>query len=238
MITNKKLISLIDHTNLNDNESFSQFKKWFLFYKKYISMVASICVYEKNLLYLSTQKINNTKLCTVINFPSGHEKLQYINKALAIGLNYSTNEFDIVVNYDEYNKKGISLYTTEMLKSARLLLENKTMKVIIECGMIKNKNYMMNAVKDAAKCGADFIKTSTGKNKLWSETDLNYILKYLKSHNKISHKKIGLKISGGVSSIEAANKYIRLVESYMGKDFIQPKLFRIGSSKLLKNILN
>jgi len=87
--------------------------------------------------------------------------------------------------------------------------------------------------------GADFVKTSTGKTQLGATLEAaEILLNVIKDFNHKTQKWIGLKISGGITSVETALTYCRLVENIMGKDFLTPHYFRIGASSLLQEIVS
>lgn len=234
----KFFMQFLDLTRLNENDSFSDFHKWANEYNKYFNLVASICIYSKFLSSIKNSHYQGVNLCTVINFPSGDEAEDKIFKNVIQALNYGANEFDVVINYNEYQKRGISPYTLKILKKIRNLIDGKIMKIIIETGMITNKQHMIKAIEDAISCKPDFIKTSTGKNILWNDNDVDIILSILKKHNAENNNKIGFKVAGGVSTVNKAELIYDKVINNLGRDFVSNKTFRIGSSSLINDILN
>jgi len=63
------------------------------------------------------------------------------------------------------------------------------------------------------------------------------MLQAIKDHYKNTGKKCGIKASGGIADGTTAVKYLRLTEMILGKEWLQPSLFRFGASRLVDNLL-
>ena len=90
----------------------------------------------------------------------------------------------------------------------------------------------------ALECGADFIKTSTGKQEP-SATPIAALTmcKCLKAFMEKTGARRGFKPAGGISTSEDAILYLTIVEKILGKEQLSPKYFRIGASSLANKIL-
>ena len=112
-----------------------------------------------------------------------------------------------------------------------------TLKVILETGVLGEITIIADAAYDALSAGADFIKTSTGKLTEGATLEaaatmllvIQHITPQLKHH-------VGLKVSGGIRTLEQAAQYIELADAIMGRDWVKPSTFRIGASKLMDEI--
>ncbi len=90
----------------------------------------------------------------------------------------------------------------------------------------------------AMYAGADFIKTSTGKVPVNATPEAVYVMCHaIKQFYEQTGKKVGLKVAGGVSKAYNALSYFVLVNHILGSQWISPDYFRIGSSKLLDDII-
>ena len=85
----------------------------------------------------------------------------------------------------------------------------------------------------AMEGGADFIKTSTGKNYPGANHESVMAMAFsIREYRKKTGRLVGLKPSGGIKNLEDALEYIKIVKNILGVEFISPKYFRIGASSL------
>ena len=86
--------------------------------------------------------------------------------------------------------------------------------------------------------GADFLKTSTGKGYPGASPEAVYVLcRAIKSYYEKTGNKVGIKVSGGVSTPDDAINYYTIVKTVLGKEWCNNTLFRLGSSRLADNLL-
>ena len=86
--------------------------------------------------------------------------------------------------------------------------------------------------------GADFIKTSTGKISVSATLPVVYVMcEAIKDFYEKTGLKIGIKAAGGIRITKDAIEYILLVKEILGEEWLSPKLFRIGASSLLNDLL-
>ncbi|MDD2225908.1 MAG: deoxyribose-phosphate aldolase, partial [Dysgonamonadaceae bacterium] len=112
------------------------------------------------------------------------------------------------------------------------------LKVILETGALKTANNIFKASILALYSGADFLKTSTGKEYQGATPEAAYLIcNAIKSYYKKTGDKVGFKVSGGISTIEDAVKYYTILKTILGKDWCNKKLFRIGTSRLVNILL-
>lgn len=115
----------------------------------------------------------------------------------------------------------------------------KRLKIIIESGVLSDPELIYSASILAMESGADFIKTSTGKEKVSASPDAVYIMCHaIKNFYHASGKMIGIKPAGGIASTEDALSYYSLVETILGKEWLLPENFRIGASRLANILLS
>ena len=87
--------------------------------------------------------------------------------------------------------------------------------------------------------GADFIKTSTGKLQPAATLEAAwYMCKMIAEYNRINDRKVGFKAAGGIRTTEEAVNYYCIVESLLGKGWLNKELFRFGASSLANNVLS
>lgn len=235
--TTKKLIPLIDLTSLDDQEDTLQtIEKLCHKAKTPYGFIAAVCIYPQ-FVKLTYKLLMNTpvKVATVANFPNGNQLITDCIETIKQSIADGADEIDVVMPYTTY-LEGNTGSVKEFLQVCRGICTPPTvLKVIIETGALINHDVIFSATNLAIQTGADFIKTSTGKITTGATPEaVELILEAIKNYLE---KKIGLKISGGVRTIEQALAYFQLVEKNMGKEWISPNTVRFGASRLLDEIL-
>jgi deoxyribose-phosphate aldolase len=119
------------------------------------------------------------------------------------------------------------------------LCGDRTLKVILETGILRSAENIRKAAILSMYSGADFIKTSTGKESVGATPEAAYIMcRTIKEYHAKTGRKIGFKAAGGISTIDDALLYYTIVEETLGKEWLDSKLFRIGTSRLAATLLN
>jgi deoxyribose-phosphate aldolase len=233
----KRLIPLIDLTRLVENDKDEPIRELCHAAQTTLGPVAAVCIYP-NFVRLAKKCLQNTtiKIATVVNFPSGNELLEDCLKEIETALQDGANEIDVVLPYQNYLDNNVD-DVREFLQACRGICEkNIILKVILETGALINANVIADAANLAIICGADFIKTSTGK--ITAGATLDAAATILDVIKKYPQKTVGLKLSGGIQTMAQAAEYIDLVEKKMGPQWISPRTLRFGASRLLQDILH
>ena len=125
----------------------------------------------------------------------------------------------------------IKNFVFSFLNACRKTCHSITLKVILETGALISHDNITDAATIAIECGADFIKTSTGKINIGATPSA--VESMLTAIQAQPNKKVGLKISGGIKNIDIVNRYYNIIANTMGASWITPQTFRIGSSQLV-----
>ncbi len=228
------LLRLLDLTSLNDDDTEYKIDELCHKARTPYGNVAAVCIWPrfvthaKRLLHGS-----DIKVATVVNFPQGEYNLNKLKKEIYQALDAGANEIDAVFPYHEFLNKNYA-DCEKFVQSARELCEGKTLKIILETGEIGNALKISNATKLCIDCGADFIKTSTGKTPISATPEAaNAILETIAADTR----NVGFKASGGIRTVEDAKKYLVLAVDIMGYKWITPANMRIGASSLLDNLI-
>ncbi len=239
--TKKEICSFVDLTSLNSYDSLNSVKAFLseaLDFEKKGFSVAAVCLFP-NFSALAVNELKDSSIKTAVvagNFPNSQgflsTKLNECELALAAGV----DEIDIVLNLGEFDV-GDHDHVVEEIKAFKGLMPKKTLKVILETGYLKTPERIRLASELAIQGGADFIKTSTGKEFPGATLEAVEIMAQVISENK-STRKIGLKISGGIRTYEDALEYFEVVEKYLGEEFMTSDFLRIGASSLVRNLMN
>ncbi len=175
------------------------------------------------------------RVATVANFPSGDgdidEVLATIERALAAG----ADEIDLVLPWRAI-RDGRPESARNMLAAARGRCGRATLKVILETGAL-GEPLIDAAAALAIDCGADFLKTSTGRGPPGASIEAASIVLDRIDRDDVAAR-CGLKVSGGIRTIESADRFLGLAEYRMGPAWPTPARFRIGASGLFDQLLD
>ena len=107
------------------------------------------------------------------------------------------------------------------------------LKVILETGCLVTEENIRKASRIAMEAGADFIKTSTGKEKIGATPEAAlWMCEEINEYFKRENRKVGFKAAGGINTSMDAVIYYTIVKEVLGKDWLCHDLFRIGTSRL------
>ncbi|MEX1191620.1 MAG: deoxyribose-phosphate aldolase [Brumimicrobium sp.] len=243
MFSKKDVCRFVDLTTLNtydSTKSVDAFLKRALTLEKKGFQVAAVCLFP-NFATQSVKKLSASKIKIAVvagNFPNSQSFLSVKLHECELALESGVDELDIVLNIGAFMDEDYQQVIDEV-RAVKNLMGHKTLKVILETGLLKNEKLIKKAAELAIEGGADFIKTSTGKDFPGADIKAVEIMSsVILQHYKKTRNYTGLKISGGVKTYEHAIEYINCVENILGVDFIKPELFRIGASSLLNNLTN
>ena len=204
-----------------------------------IPNVAAICVYPALVPTVkATLTCPDVRIASVAaGFPASQTfpeiKVAEVSMAVAEG----ANEVDVVLNLNRFLSEdydGVCTEIEELKDAAR----GAHLKVIIESGLLSDPRQIQIASILSLYSGADFIKTSTGKEYPGASLEAAYVMcqtlrKYYEQHGE----RRGFKASGGVRTPEDVVKYYCIVKEILGEEWLTPELFRLGASSLGKNLL-
>ena len=111
------------------------------------------------------------------------------------------------------------------------------MKAILATGELRTLRNVYAASMVAMQAGADFIKTSTGKEGVNATLPVSLtMVRALRDYGAETGFKIGFKPAGGIKSAKEAIAWQILMKEEMGRDWLNPDLFRFGASSMLGDI--
>ena len=233
----KQTLALIDLTTLNDNDSDKTVLELCQNSQTEFGSVAAVCILRQFIplakRYFSAKQLE-IKIASVSNFPAGDEDLALALRETQEALDLGADEVDIVFPYRAL-LAGNQQIGAEMIRQAKQICGLKTLKVIIESGVLQTPRLIELASNIAIENGADFIKTSTGKATLNATLEATEIM--LQSIKR-SGKNCGFKAAGGIRLVSEAQEYLALAERIMGKNWLNSANFRFGASSLLADVLN
>ena len=243
--TLKKIFSCIDLTTLKptDNED-----TLLAFVEKVNKMeddypdlpsVASICTWP---LYASTVsrslEVESVKTCCVAGgFPSSQTFFEVKVAETSLALHDGADEIDIVQNAGHILNGDYETLADE-IDELKSLCADKTLKVILETGALESLDNVKKAALIAMYSGADFIKTSTGKEVPGADPESFCVMcKTIREYADETGRSVGVKAAGGISTVDDALLYWTIAKIILGKDWLNNTRFRIGASRLADKLL-
>ena len=125
------------------------------------------------------------------------------------------------------------------IEELKAVCGEKPLKVILETGVLGSASNIKKASILAMYAGADFIKTSTGKESIGATPEAAFIMcKAIKEYFLETGIKIGFKAAGGINTVEDALKYYTIAKEVLGEEWLNEGLFRIGTSRLANLLLS
>ena len=111
------------------------------------------------------------------------------------------------------------------------------LKTILATGDIKTLTSVYRASHVAMMAGADFIKTSTGKESVNATLPITLVMiRAIRAYHARTGYRVGYKPAGGISKAKDALVYLALIKEELGDRWLRPDLFRFGASSLLGDI--
>ena len=203
--------------------------------------VASICVYP---VFVETVRLaaGDSKMAITSvsgGFPSSQTYLEVKMLETAMAIENGADEIDIVISIGEMLDGEYDLAGNEIETLRAEIGDDAILKVILESGTLSDPELIHKAATIAMEAGADFIKTSTGKNGIAATPEAAVAMCLaISQFAKKTGRKVGFKAAGGISTAESAALYYSIVEEILGEEWLTPERFRIGASSLANNLLS
>ena len=240
------ILSMIDLTSLNttDNKShiihFTGKVNSFSGRFSNIPNVAAICVFP-NFVAVVKEKltVRNIKIASVAgSFPTSQTFRNIKVTECKMAVEAGADEIDIVIPVGAFIGKDFTCVVDE-IREIKGAIGSKTLKVIVESGLLADPEQIFMASMIAMDAGADFIKTSTGKTPVSATPEAAYIMcRAISDFYSETGIRVGFKAAGGIVTPADAIIYHQIVKHCLGEEWLNNSLFRIGASRLANNILS
>ena len=242
----KEILNCIDLTTLkctDTEESVMKFtEKVNEFVDKYpdLDNVAAICVYPNMAEIVSDSlEADNVKVaCVSGGFPSSQTFMEVKVAETAMAIHAGAEEIDIVMPIGKFlcdDYEGMCDEISEL----KDICGEKTLKVILETGALRTASNIKKAAILAMYSGADFIKTSTGKEAISATPEAALVMcEAIKEYHRETGRKVGFKAAGGIDTVKKALAYYTIVKEVLGEEWLNNGLFRIGTSRLTNLLLS
>jgi deoxyribose-phosphate aldolase len=231
----RRALRCLDLTELSDNCSEHSIDDLCRKAVTPLGPVAAVCVWPQFVRRAhDALEGSAVRVATVVNFPGGKKDLERVVEDADEAVGDGADEIDCVMPYQAY-LRGETALVADFIAGVREVVDGRrTLKVILETGALGSRETIEAAARLVIEGGADFIKTSTGKNRVSATPEAaEAILDAIRA----SGKPVGLKVSGGVRTLDSARTYLELADRSMGAGWATPKTFRIGASALYDTLV-
>jgi deoxyribose-phosphate aldolase len=171
-------------------------------------------------------------------FPSSQALIEIKVAETKLAVNDGAKNVDIVMHVGEFLAGDYETVCDE-ISEQKAACGDVPMKVILETGDLLNLSNVKKAALLSMYAGADYIKTSTGKEKVGATPEAVYVMcKAIKEYYEETGIMIGLKPAGGINTVKDAITYYSIVEEVLGEKWLTNYYFRLGTSRLPNLVLS
>ena len=202
--------------------------------------VAAICVYPNFAQVVKdTLEVEGINIaCVSGGFPSSQTFTEVKIAETAMALADGSDEIDIVIPVGAFLSGDYETMCEEIMELKETCKEHH-LKVILETGALKTASNIKKASILSMYSGADFIKTSTGKQQPAATPEAAYVMcQAIKEYYEQTGNKVGFKPAGGINTVNDALIYYTIVKEVLGKEWLSNELFRLGTSRLANLLLS
>lgn len=198
----------------------------------------AVCVYH-DMIEAARKALEGTQIpvaAVSTGFPAGLSpfplRIEEIRQSVAAG----AQEIDIVISRRlVLEGRWQALY--DELRLMREACGDAHMKAILATGEIGRMKNVAKASMVAMMAGADFVKTSTGKEGVNATLGVSLVMiRQIRAYFERTGLRIGYKPAGGISKAKDCLNYLALIKEELGDAWLDPELFRFGASSLLGDI--
>ncbi len=202
--------------------------------------VAAICVYPNFApIVKDTLEVDGVNIaCVSGGFPSSQTFIEVKIAETAMAISQGANEIDIVISVGKF-LSGAYEEMCDEIEELKAVCKDNHLKVILETGALKSASNIKKASILAMYSGADFIKTSTGKQQPAATPEAAYVMcEAIKEYYQKTGRKVGFKPAGGINTVNDAVVYYTIVKEVLGEEWLSNEWFRLGTSRLANLLLS
>ena len=242
----KFLLGSVELTSLRttDNEEniLAMVEKVNRFDKEYPELphVATICTYPNFAKLVSESlEVDGVQVVNVSgSFPSSQTFIEVKVAEASLAVKDGATEIDIVMPVGK-DLSGDYEGVADEIGEQKQACGECPMKEILETGCLPSMSDVKKASNIAMYAGADYIKTSTGKEKVSATPEAAYVMcQAIKEYYDQTGIQIGLKPAGGINTVRDAVTYYTIVKEVLGEKWLTNKWFRMGTSRLTNLLIS
>lgn len=199
---------------------------------------AAVCVYHP-FVATAAEAVRGTGIhvaAVSTAFPHGLAPLDTRLKEIDASVTDGADEIDVVIPRGlVFEAKWQELY--DEVVAMRAACGEAHLKVILGTGDLATLRNVMLASMVSMMAGADFIKTSTGKESVNAVLPVGLVMvRAIRAYFEQTGHLIGFKPAGGISTAKGSLDWLVLMKEELGRQWLEPELFRFGASSLLTDI--
>ena len=202
--------------------------------------VAAICVYPNFAeIVRDTLEVEDVQIaCVAGGFPSSQTFTEVKIAETAMALSEGATEIDIVISVGKFLAGDYEAMCDE-IEEIKDACKTHRLKVILETGALRTAANIKKASILAMYAGADFIKTSTGKQQPAATPEAAYVMcQAIKEYYEQTGRRVGFKPAGGLNTVADALTYYTIVREVLGEEWLNNFYFRLGTSRLANLLLS
>lgn len=198
----------------------------------------AVCVYHSLIedAKLALQGTNIPIAAVSTGFPAGLIPLKERLREIELSVEAGATEIDIVIHRQQVLTGDWEGLYHEM-KMMREACKHAHMKTILATGELSTLTNVAKASHVCMMAGADFIKTSTGKEATNATLPVSLVMtRAIRDYHEMTGFKVGFKPAGGIRAAKQAINWLILIKEELGNEWLDNTLFRFGASTLLGDI--
>ena len=202
--------------------------------------VATICVYPRFAAVVSENlQVEGVEVaCVSGSFPSSQALIEVKVAETALALKDGATEIDMVMSVGAFLSEDFETVCDEISELKAVCGDHK-LKVILETGLLPSASAIKKASLLDMYSGADYIKTSTGKEKPAATPEAAYVMcQAIKEYYDKTGIQVGFKPAGGLNTVHDALVYYTIVKEVLGEQWLTNQWFRLGTSRLANLLLS
>ncbi len=245
-----KAISLIDLTTLSGDDTEGRVRRLCAKARQPVApdvltklglpglTVGAVCVYH-DMVATAVDALRGTHIpvaAVSTGFPAGLSPFPLRIAEIGESVKAGAKEIDIVISRRHVLTQNWQALYDEM-REMRAACGDAHVKAILATGELGTLRNVARASLVCMMAGADFIKTSTGKESVNATLPVSLVMiRAIRDYHERTGYMIGYKPAGGISKAKDALLYLALMKDELGDRWVQPDLFRFGASSLLGDI--
>jgi deoxyribose-phosphate aldolase len=229
----RRALPLLDLTSLGGDETESDIEH--LCRRALDHGTAAVCIYPRHVtLARRLLRDSPVRVATVTNFPEGGDDILAVAEATAAAAAAGAQEIDVVAPIEAIRDGDIGLIG-ELVEACRAAMgPGRTLKMILETGVLQEPELISAAARAAVMAGVDFLKTSTGKAPVNATPEAAAVLLAACAE---ADGRVGFKAAGGIRTVQDAAQYLQLADDLLGPGWVTARTFRFGASGLLDDLM-
>lgn len=200
--------------------------------------VAAVCVYHSR-IQDALDALNGADIpvaAVSTGFPAGQSPYKQRIEEIRESVKAGAGEIDIVISR-EHVLTGNWQAVYDEVREMREACGEAHLKTILATGELGTLKNVGMASKVCMMAGADFIKTSTGKESVNATLEVGLVMvRAIREYHERTGYKVGFKPAGGIRTAKDALNWLVLMKEELGDDWLNNTLFRFGASSLLTDV--